>query len=562
MNYRQLGIDFFNWVGPNFCNSETAEDLGFKFNNWQHLDDLLARLGTDGAHDPLRLLLGYAVTEKFYSRVMPKDLLNAKMQVRASRASLGNVVNTRGYSWDLPSVQIIRDSVPNSMRFMRRRLGYDSVIWSMLEHGLDPKQVPPREKRAQVAYTAAWEHHQEMSLDSWWPQAEMLSVVLGSMHFVEDNPKVVYWYDDPEIAAKPTQGRLTDMKVRSARWPKFLQMLNRKFGFRFSEDDMQRLATWVGENLKAPDYKIKIVDGDLISEYYGKEYFGSCMYESSAPEFYDHQENVSLMVITDGNTGQYLARALVWRGHYNDGSPVTVMDRVYPSDGGAHIRAATKYAKDQGWEYKVRHSISGELSTDRRITVEVRDVNKYPYMDTFLYASYPEGRNFVLSNKSGVSFPYILDSTGNNEPWEEVSCCDNCGEHYHDDDMTWIGDAAVCDNCRNELYVYCEFEGEYILTDEAVELDNVSPTTYASAYSEYVVYSEVDDVHYWTGPGRQYLYRRTTVEDVECLTGGLWEGDYTTHYVTVETADGDTVILHEEDTEALAKILEEGGERL
>ena len=39
--------------------------------------------------------------------------------------------------------------------------------------------------------------------------------------------------------------------------------------------------------------------------------------------------------------------------------------------------------------------------------------------------------------------------------------CTDCDEHYHEDDMTWIGDNQVCSGCRDENYRYCEECDEY-----------------------------------------------------------------------------------------------------
>ena len=551
---RSLMMYRFDWTGPAYINELTALDLEFGFTNW-NLVDVLGD-GDSAAH-PLRLLMGLYLDSKYYARVVPPDLLLGQMQwARDARCNTdADFYHHVDNDWLRSYVYQLELKMPGTPRRWGSNLSSTSVARALIYLGFSKEDA--EKNTAQVMYSAKFDDDEyRKNWHQYHDQAPLMALVLRSMHFREDNPKVVYWYDDPALTTNKAETDLRDLKVKSARWPKFLQMLNRKFGFRFTDEDIQKFATWVGESLKTPKYEFRIVSGDNIPYYYNKEYFGSCMHENRATNFYEDQENVKMLVIEDEHR-RYVGRALIWEGRRNNGTPVTVLDRVYPSDGGRHIKAAMNYAKKEEWVYKVRHSIGGELSVDYRITVSVTDNEHYPYMDTFQWCSQPDHRgNFTVSNKSGQGHDYSLDSTEDMCPWEDAYSCCECGDHVHEDEVTHVDGSVFCESCRGYYFVYDDIDGEWVPRDDAVSLENITPTFYTHVDNSDVVYSNLDNVYYWVG---RRLYG-CSVETVEEVTYGQYEGDWTINYTTVEMPDGHTWVVYEDDESALMELKEEGGE--
>lgn len=148
--------------------------------------------------------------------------------------------------------------------------------------------------------------------------------------------------------------------------------------FVIEDADIELWQAALTTRLKDFDYTFELVEGGAVSDTYYAEYFGSCMHQSPAVRFYDENpEVVKLLRIIQG--GRLKGRALVWT--LTDGS--RFLDRVYPSDGGSHIHAAWRYAQEQGWYYRTTYGAVAEWEGPEDMRVRVRDVNAYPYMDTF-----------------------------------------------------------------------------------------------------------------------------------------------------------------------------------
>ena len=361
------------------------------------------------------------------------------------------------------------------------------------------------------------------------PHLDLISRIMFSLHVDEANPGVVMWYEGSREVPFAAQ------KVHSARWSKFFGMMNRKYGFRFPDRDIEEVSNWVGDNLRSPKYHMTEVSGQAVVEGYREEYFGSCMHESRAIQFYADQPNVRALRIEDPE-GKFAGRALIWEGVATNGDVVTVLDRIYPSDGGAHIRAAILYATTRGWMYKLEQAIGGPLSDPRRINVEVIDTGYWPYMDTFAYpVSTPDSAGrFLLSNSDWDVVAEPMHNTSNCSPFEEELTveCDQCGDALYEDEVLSGPDGNnYCANCHAENFICTDLEGEEYPIDDVVTVFNIQGREAgrtANMENENIIWSEPDQE--W------YLMHEVTVrwnnsyipaERVIEITDGEYDGEYT-----------------------------------
>lgn len=235
----------------------------------------------------------------------------------------------------------------------------------------------------------------------------------------QDSPTVIRWME--------WNNYTSSYRARQMSLVKFCRMLNRKFDFRIPEEVAEEWSERWGQAYKVVPYKF--VWSELPSGTYEMEYFGSCMFDSDAPKFYDDQANVDLLEIWNEDTDELAGRVLVWSnvmrrnddGTWEEG--LTVMDRVYPSDGGSHELAAIKFAQEQGWIYKEYQGYGAGLSRPGVYKVEV-DVSSdhFPYMDTFYLGGF-EGTRYFLSNVFGedewTSTDNYVDIYGDDEGCDE-----------------------------------------------------------------------------------------------------------------------------------------------
>lgn len=93
-----------------------------------------------------------------------------------------------------------------------------------------------------------------------------------------------------------------------------------------------------------------------------------------------------------------------------------------------------------------------------------------PFIDNCNYAEYYDDQYWIL-----------LDDKPNSEYLEGQTCgysdlssggvyCEDCGDQYDEDSMTYLDHGCVCDICLSENYNRCEDDGCYYLNDETTEV--------------------------------------------------------------------------------------------
>lgn len=295
-----------------------------------------------------------------------------------------------------------------------RYTGWDVYPNTVVEDPDAGEQVAGREllrRRMRELYGSRFDDLMEIFFSAWVQQ---------------DSPTVIRWME--------WNNYTSSYRAKQMSLVKFCRMLNRKFDFRIPEEVAEEWSEQWGQAYKVVPYKF--VWSELPSGTYEMEHFGSCMYDSDAPMFYDGQDNVDLLEIWNEDTDELAGRVLVWSnvmrrnddGTWEEG--LTVMDRVYPSDGGSHELAAIKYAQEQGWIYKEYQGYGAGLSRPGVYKVEV-DVSSdhFPYMDTFSLGGF-EGTRYFLSNVLGddewTSTDDYVDIYGDDEGYDD------------DDDDDWF----------------------------------------------------------------------------------------------------------------------------
>ncbi len=290
-----------------------------------------------------------------------------------------------------------------------------------------------------VTPTTSFAHDDSYKTDDcpeWFP----LSIAESA-----DNPAQLSWAEDEEYLEN-------DDRRRRASPHKFIRKAKHLGWFDVPDADHNRLAELLGVHLVDRTYTMNVVYGYDVVEAYNEEYFGSCMsdhseYYRGQTDFYAENPDVVGMLRCELN-GKLEGRALVW--HTNEG--VTFLDRMYPDDGGPHTVAMREYAKEQGWA--VRRGTGLDGYSDQPLSVEVKDVGCYPYMDTFAFACRPDSTGmFVLHTDSDGVYDYIMHSTDNYAPW--VKTCASCDRALQDEENVVGRDdnTVVCDNCFDNYYV-------------------------------------------------------------------------------------------------------------
>ena len=341
-----------------------------------------------------------------------------------------------------------------------------------------------------------------------------------------ENGKVSWWERYEDI------GYPKRLKTASA--GKYLKKVRRAMQWEdVSDDSIQRVAEAMGQELRGPKYSHEIVSGPHISETYDDAYFGSCMHENTATRFYNEQDNVEIIRIIDED-GRLRGRALLWTldsGH-------KFMDRVYPSDGGKHIKYITKVAEKNGWAYKTVHSIGGSVHVPEGVgplEVTVKDVGHYPFMDTLMCSGAPDSLGKVtLSREYG---DYIWDYTDDVCPWVDAERyrCDCCEDLMSEDAALYTAyDYFICHYCASDHYVHTD-DG-YMRHEDVVFCANID---------EYVD-REHRYVHETVEGDYIYTNRWRSPEPYVMITAGNFDGEYA-HEDNVAEVDGEIWYTDDKD---------------
>ncbi len=249
-------------------------------------------------------------------------------------------------------------------------------------------------------------------------------------------------------------------KPTTTSFTKWLMYMNKRLpdAERMTEAEIQTLQAHLSNSVSLDNYEHRIVHGYELVDRYGIAH--SCMSGSSALGLYEENpDKVKMVVVSRKDDGKDFARALLWTTDAGD----KFLDRIYPSNGGRHIRYLEKLAKGEGWYYKTEQSTGGAYIGPDRMTVTLKDVGCYPYMDTF-YKATRAGNKLIVSTRSFVPNPgdtpwADMNSTEDSDPWEEdIAGTDRHGDVVYESE---VGD-----------YVYCEYNDYYVYHAEAVEVVN------------------------------------------------------------------------------------------
>lgn len=319
-----------------------------------------------------------------------------------------------------------------------------------------------------------------------------------------------FWQTLAESADNPRQVSYAatieevDNNARRKRcsWKKLLERA-RAFGSPFLPEDEAVIANLIGQQFPANyDFSFEVVSGKEVMAAYANPTpaWGSCMHGLPYPNFYAiNPERVSVVRISQGN--KPAGRALLWTA--DDGS--RIVDRCYPSDGGAQMIALHAWASEQGYDYKVDQNYrpAGLKSgrDDYKITMKTHapgyDARRkgYPFLDTFKYAPEHPSESDVLTlsmqrdkttlestsgrweydrssfSSSSGSSPALMywgdnddDNDDDNDEEEEVSC-NWCGNGVGDGDpLTDSNGYQYCEPCfaQHVLRVDYTYNGVHI----------------------------------------------------------------------------------------------------
>jgi len=189
------------------------------------------------------------------------------------------------------------------------------------------------------------------------------------------------------------------------------------------------------------DGMFKIVRGDGVQKAYERGLGGStCMtYENSKyTSMYKLNPDKVGMVVYE--SPKITARALLWT--CDDG--VTVMDRIYPNDGG-HVEIMQEWAASNGYVFRVGNSLpcgSYVLLSDGENHVVTLKYKAYiPYMDTFRYGKRRAGKLW-LSNREGR-----VGATAYNGKVTGFVCSVCNKEFLGSNNMVRISYGVMCTDC-------------------------------------------------------------------------------------------------------------------
>lgn len=306
-------------------------------------------------------------------------------------------------------------------------------------------------------------------------------------------------YGDSGFSADVASDKLKVVKKAGGKptlmsFTKFVEYLKKNNYLSLELERLPELATYWGERYKPKTYTFEVVTGDELVEAY-RTGPGSCMSGDDNVErvrFYA-KNGVELVKIYE--EGSFMGRALLWTMKREDtGETVKGIDRVYPSDNGAHTVKVREWAKEKGYLTRGNDSAgdSGFVDdSDNAIPVRWTPTvieGMSPYFDTFRRYGF-DGKEFFFytgrrrdlkfTGDSGfdatyghAGVPWIKSDAKRRafNIWEGVETFDG---YVHPDtikDMIETEDGYVFP----ENIIYCNYSGDkvHLNNTRRVELNN------------------------------------------------------------------------------------------
>ena len=301
------------------------------------------------------------------------------------------------------------------------------------------------------------------------------------------------------------------------KWSKFIKKFNGVW-WNIPDDIIEVVSDYAAQYDALNNYEdaeLKIVKGYDICDVYDEMYFDSCMFEKShITQFYAENDNIGCLTLRQ-QSGDLVARALIWE--LDNGQ--LAMDRIYPSNGGAHINFLVNWADNKNI-IRLENQTYGGLFNDNlhhRITVNSPSNGNIPYMDTMRFMDdidSPTGKIYLQTK------------------WAENVCVHIDGSTYHDQGGDY-------DYSSNRVLSWADGYDNEVLgdpkTDEVVTSGEsyVEPASYDTGY--FHSQPVLNGAQFWTNYienvyGQAYeradqaqLFRNTSItnENVRNILGSL-----------------------------------------
>lgn len=290
--------------------------------------------------------------------------------------------------------------------------------------------------------------------------------------------------------AENKNDRFANRRRRRTTLARYIRRQMEMVDSQFPDKYLTELQNYVVAKLFDATQFIQIVTGEAIREAYDNKFGGeSCMTGRSYVNFYViNPEKVALLKY---DNGLKQARSLLWTTDQN----VKVLDRIYPTDNGAHIAILQAWAHKQGFRVAFQDKCSD-------LTVTMIHENEFPFLDNFYYGRYLSNGKILLGTTSatgdlkfqstegglveenyyscnsceeGIDEEDAYSYHGNyycHSCWEEYFfCCFECESDFHQEDGIYIDGHAghICRTCAGRLTVHCSVCNSQILTADAVQ---------------------------------------------------------------------------------------------
>ena len=242
-------------------------------------------------------------------------------------------------------------------------------------------------------------------------------------------------------------------------------------------------------------------------------------------------KDLQIVVVFDTETKSYVGRALLW--HNVTGVSKSLLDRTYPSTSEPMHTILTRWAEQQGFDYRSSmshdgyHSISGNRKQIKFNCGKLidEDIVSLPYMDTFRWCTtHPKtGKVWFMNYKpaSKTATSWILNSPSGVTIYTKPTCdvcgkalkrtseihrteqhgriCDECFQDFNPcgwcrrtyktngktdelmrhDNMTYLSkhEKFICRNCASNEFKQCAKCGKYDFNNEYREFINKNGQT-------------------------------------------------------------------------------------
>lgn len=274
--------------------------------------------------------------------------------------------------------------------------------------------------------------------------------------------------------------------------------------------EIEKFSNLYRANINKPKFKLKIVNGESIRDYYNYENYAgegrgtlgnSCMKHEGCQRFFniytDNRDIISMLVMLDDND-MLMGRALLW--NYES---YKIMDRIYTICDEDLAFYFKKWATDNGYLYKSEQNWYNTMffeslnNKKQEIKIDIRlkyyDQSRYPYVDTFKWINFETGtlHNYIPKVSDNSMLKTLIASDGGKLDWNYIILDGLDNVHRYRNECSFVNYLNLWTHQSN--ISFSEINNQWILNKDVIYDEEIGDYIFGTEFNNLNSHAAIEE---------------------------------------------------------------------